>query len=641
MTDGPQERVERVGLLFVHGIGEQARFDHLKRSVAGLAELMTQAAPGSACSVVDRTAGWPHPPGVVDPAGVAPVGLSFRTGERRVLFDCHEVWWADLGGRSGLWDFLTFWVWGLGQWCAPIYKDLDAARLRPVGSKAEHDAERPPGVVLPRSVAGTAREPRARVQLVVASFATMLLGLTWVLVKRAFGAFLPAGSSPTLLVQYVGDVRNYEARAVPGDSALSDPGHPRRVGIRRRMVTEMVALGADPGIDRWYVLAHSLGTVVAYNGLTEIGHALPNYLPQDQWRRLPQALREDEGCRRRPSTDVPNMMPSRPLWLGDRDVINRPLLFERLRGVLTYGSPLEKFASLWPRIVATADDRSDGANPLGRCRWLNLRAPQDPIGDDLCRFTAEGTPELDGHVPTLEPRDTPAGVDYLVAHNRYLSPGEVFHRGPRAMQRRAVARWLLDDSGQVADDPTWGRWRQPLNLIVALVAIPALVLLAAAFWTTLAGGIALLVTGGADDFRWSGAFAAMVSAAWVIVDVTLAVLLFTGFWRWARESAFNRRGSEGSAHREPERAAYWRRVERLHGRQLAASMVLSLLALAAALLFLWFGVSLVANLLVPGITLLFVIVGILLQTGINAASDPKEAGEPASELRGEPRLASD
>jgi len=38
----------------------------------------------------------------------------------------------------------------------------------------------------------------------------------------------------TLIVRYVGDVRTYEARWTPGDSNLSDPGHPRRVAIRRR-----------------------------------------------------------------------------------------------------------------------------------------------------------------------------------------------------------------------------------------------------------------------------------------------------------------------------------------------------------------------------------------------------------------------
>ena len=38
-------------------------------------------------------------------------------------------------------------------------------------------------------------------------------------------------------------------------------------------------------------------------------------------------------------------------------------LFANLRGFLTYGSPLDKFSGLWPRIVATATDRTDGSAP--------------------------------------------------------------------------------------------------------------------------------------------------------------------------------------------------------------------------------------------------------------------------------------
>ena len=40
---------------------------------------------------------------------------------------------------------------------------------------------------------------------------------------------------------------------------------------------------------RWYILAHSLGSVAAWNGLMETEHCLPNYLDEARWRRLQEA----------------------------------------------------------------------------------------------------------------------------------------------------------------------------------------------------------------------------------------------------------------------------------------------------------------------------------------------------------------
>jgi hypothetical protein len=55
--------VERVGLLFVHGIGEQKRFEHLTSSVRQLAELIRCTDESAQVSVVDRTHDWKPPIG--------------------------------------------------------------------------------------------------------------------------------------------------------------------------------------------------------------------------------------------------------------------------------------------------------------------------------------------------------------------------------------------------------------------------------------------------------------------------------------------------------------------------------------------------------------------------------------------------
>jgi hypothetical protein len=79
-----------------------------------------------------------------------------------------------------------------------------------------------------------------------------------------------------IIVSYVGDVKLYQQDFwVRGDPPVSDRLHWPRVAIRRRAIHAMVEI-AQSDIDRWYVLAHSLGTVVAFNALTETEHSLPN-----------------------------------------------------------------------------------------------------------------------------------------------------------------------------------------------------------------------------------------------------------------------------------------------------------------------------------------------------------------------------
>jgi hypothetical protein len=555
-------RPERIGLLFVHGMGEQERWAHLHSSVVELAELLRHTGDDKASvSVVDRTAGWELPPDRPHPGGIAPITLQYRSAARRIDYDCHEVWWADLGERSGVGDAIRFWLWGLGQWLAPIYCELDAS----------HQSQAAPEMVhVPRSVAGDLRlEPWARLQLLLAALAALFVTCTWSLAKRLISGLSGVAPLPTLIVRYVGDVRLYETRATPGDSPVSDPGHPRRVAIRRRMVTQMVALGAGDH-DRWYVLAHSLGTVVAYNGLTETGHCLPNYLPQDQWERLPHRLKEDEGCLRRP--DVHAMMPSRPGWLGDHDVINRPELFRNLRGLLTYGSPLDKFAGLWPRIVATATDRKplDPQTPFSACEWVNLNAPTDPVAGALDSFAIKPT----GSTPTPINVRTSWSWAFGLSHIHYLRGFERYARSdPRAQQKLAIAQWLL---GAAAPEDN-GR----LGLGGRLLAFGVYVLMIVGLWLLTAVVLAF-VRAAVDSLVGAGAltFEALIRKSelvlpslGIIAGGAHGLILFCGLYRWIREARLNERLAVADERLD---------VARMLGRQHVAGLVVAALA---ALLF--------------------------------------------------------
>jgi hypothetical protein len=571
-------------LLFVHGVGEQKRFDHLRSSVLELAEVMRRV--GARATVVDRTASWSLPPGCPHPSGIAPIEL-LVVRDHTIVFDCHEVWWADLGTRSGPLDAIGFWLWGLGQWCAPIYRDVDITKLR--GHRGSDEEE--PIATLPRSVAGLWRELSARVQLLMAALAAAFIGTTWSLAKRLLGAVLGEAPSPNVIVQYLGDLRTYESRAAPGDSALTDPGYPRRVGIRRRMVTEMVAMGTRNR--DWYVLAHSLGTVVAYNGLTEIGHTLPNYLPRRQWDRLPAPFKRDKGARRRQDRQIGAMMPARPPWLAKEDVINRELLFARLKGFLTYGSPLDKFAGLWPLIVATATDRKPGARePIKHVRWVNLVAPTDPVAGGIDSFAGPLSPVL----PEPENLRTRWSWAVGLAHITYFAGFERFRAKPDAEQKKTIAQWLLGAQG-APDAGLFKRqhWLRSLYTFPFYLALIALIWAATAAvavfaWEAVSGltGHGLKVTS-LDAFcgRWRGLLLPVMA-------FYLLLIVAIGLFRWFREAGLNLRlamhDRKEALKAEPSDRlrAYWKTVVLMMRLSFAGSCI-ALLSAPAVALIAWYG----------------------------------------------------
>lgn len=574
---------ERIGLLFVHGIGEHKRWDHLKSSAHEFAELLLQCEDRAQVTVIDRTGDWERPAGDPDPDGLAPMTIIFTSASRRIDFDCHEVWWGDLGSPSGLFDVVTFWLWGLGQWGAPIYRELDASGLPK--NDAGHNKPISTMAKLPESVAGNlATEPPARLRLALAAMAAMFVGCTWSLAKRLFASALGTAPSPTLIVQYVGDVRTYESRAAPGDSAYTDPGRPRRVGIRRRMVREMVALGAGP-CDGWYVLAHSLGTVLAYNGLTETGHALPNYLTEEQWRRVPAGLKRDPNCERR--RDVHAMMPARPPWLADEDVISRPLLFEKLRGILTYGSPLDKFAGLWPRIVATATDQIDKTCPFpSHCRWLNLVSPSDPVAGTLESYGSAAGQRLENAIPPVENLRAPWNPGYGLSHIQYFAGMERSAADSRSRQKRALARWLLDPTHQVRDHPQSVLGRLLGGQVAYLVLVALLWVLATAFVVAVVNAADGLV--GNDSFDLASVVSGTGDWLSAVLAFVLAVILLSGLRRWARESALNvrlaRADKEADKEQTPERHRYWNRIIWMAKAHRTAGIVMAAIAVGAIVL---------------------------------------------------------
>jgi len=249
------------------------------------------------------------------------------------------------------------------------------------------------------------------------------------------------------IVNYLSAVKLYSQDSRAGGGPMDGPDEPPRAAIRRRMIRVMVDV-ARAGYSRWYILAHSLGTIVAWNGLMEIQQALPNYLDRECWKEL-------EGNPLRGTIDkdidVDAMLPSRPLWVAPNEIIKRDVLFEKFKGILTYGSPLERFCALWSAMIPinkVEDPFRSGTE------WVNVYDPTDPVGTWLSDFDPAETQAAPGHT-TLSPHNYPCRASPLLlySHICYLkAPKRETDDNENFLVNR-VAHWLVED-GSLAEKLT-------------------------------------------------------------------------------------------------------------------------------------------------------------------------------------------
>ena len=200
---------------------------------------------------------------------------------------------------------------------------------------------------------------------------------------------------------------------------------------------------------------------------------------------------------------VDDMRPPRPNWLHDADVIDRAKLFQKLKGLLTYGSPLDKFAFLWPCTVPL--NKTGAVFPPG-FEWINVYDNTDPIAASLEAFAPEKTNPPPGKT-VAEPQNFAfrAHPLLLISHIKYLAFKK--HQSGRLVNQ--VAQWLL--RGESFQRPKLGTqgWLTPSGerfritwrivqwgvVAIALSAIVALWLdpVIQPLWPSLPGGDAVTV----------------------------------------------------------------------------------------------------------------------------------------------------
>ncbi|MBW8055431.1 MAG: hypothetical protein V3T12_08645 [Acidiferrobacterales bacterium] len=429
------ERVERIGIIVVHGVGEQKRFEYLEAIASNLCKALAknrrrqphiQLRYGDQGPRLALNSSWRDAPALVrwrKPGG-GWIEVNFR-----------EVHWADL-------DMPKTW----GRWVKLIGWALGVSGVRlylqgRVGAPRQH------GMCAPKGLSVLERlRVRASLFLVSLFFLFMLVTLNvvrWLLNRVSLRiAFL--NNMHDLIYNYLGDVKLYQDWFPRSDERIETVGEKSRVAIRRRMIRVLVQTANEVAagrMDGYYVFAHSLGTVAAFNALMETDLALANYLTEAEWNDLPSSLKK------KVTKALPkHPMPQRPPWLdqpkagGRHDAIDRKRLFQGLRGFLTLGSPLDKFASLWPAIVPVNSEAIGPARP-----WINVADVQDIVAGRLDKFPvckpAAGTGGL-----ALRNIDWAAEWSLATAHTSYW---KVRRKTDRLMD--CVVLWL--EGGRFQDPP--------------------------------------------------------------------------------------------------------------------------------------------------------------------------------------------
>jgi hypothetical protein len=441
---------KRIGILVIHGVGEQTRFEHLEALAGNLFKALSQDPARKPQIQIRRGDHAPlHAPR--ESWRDVPVIVSWWSREVNGWIEAHfhEVTWADLDMPDSVSNWLRLVGWSLAM---PGIRLVDSTRT--FQARRQH-------VCVPVRLS-VGRQLFVRLQLFGVSllFFLMLVSInmfSWVL-RRLSIQLAPIERARGIIYDYLGDVKLYQDWAIR-DDGLEALGEKSRAAIQRRAVRALAAMAGvvlQGRLDEYYLFAHSLGTVIAFNALMELGVTLPNYFNEEEWAELPQALKAQAGY------DAPDpQKPRRPHWLGKRDAVDRAVLFAGLKGVLTMGSPLNKFAAMWPAIVPV--NREALARPVP---WVNVADRQDIVAGNRISLFRSCDDRRPDDIAGLRLRNVPWAdrLSLFTAHTSYwkadFTPsnplgrvqGRLTGKHPQRLMNRLIP-WLETGDGGRFDPP--------------------------------------------------------------------------------------------------------------------------------------------------------------------------------------------
>ena len=458
------ETMEKVGILLVHGIGETKKFEHIEEVARNIATSLLDDGNLDVRIIINTSENarfrgdqqiW-----LADNEDPVIIEVKERAPNQNEVIKItqlcfREVWWADIGKSNTLSSRLSFWKWGLSLWSKEQYLGKKEKNRQAEKGFVENDFGVLDQVHLPITVSKK-RIPNItlfdRLRFFVVSWVVLLILPLLSFLSVILRQFLGFNIRPDIMVQYLGDIKHYQQKKREGSGYLIDIDQPLRVSMRRRMVKGLVKMGLSD-YQRWYVMAHSLGTVLAFNGLMEPDAALPNYLSKSLWDEYKEHcsnLKDPENLNCRSTTNpltkkqARQMFPRRPAWLKLEDIISRKILFKNLKGFMTYGSPLSKFAVVWPAIVPINKNNEVFSSDF---QWVNVYDPTDPVADKTKYFDLENY----GGKPVLEIAYKAESI-HLSSHIKYLTYTK--RKNPLVTH---VAYWLLKGNDfQPPHTKTWG-----------------------------------------------------------------------------------------------------------------------------------------------------------------------------------------
>ena len=537
------KRLERIGIIVVHGVGEQRRFEFLESFASNLYKAISklsgrephiQIRHGDQVPRLSPEHSWRE----------APVLVRWKKadgGEIEAAF--REVHWADLDLSRTWRRWVKLVGWSLG---------ISGVRLfvrSGVGKPEEHGMCPP----IPLNIW---RRLLVRLQLFIVSL-MFLVALTTIdlfrwIVRRLSFRWQWLESARILIYNYLGDVKLYQDWFAHRGERMETLGEKSRVAIRRRMIRALVQIAKEiesRQLDGYYIFAHSLGTVVAFNGLMETDLALPNYLTQEEWLGLPAVLK-NKVAKPLPEYQMPKRAPwlDKPKTAGKHDAINRKRLFQGLRGFLTIGSPLDKFAALWPAIVPV-NGASIGAIP-GGAPWFNVADVQDIVAGKLDQFApCKRAPDIGGL--KLKNFDWGDQLFFFLAHTSYWKAS----KGKRQRLIDRIVPWIEGASLRAPDNalsPFLARVIYWFSL--GIVGLLLLWLLAYGVWGILNRASSFfdepLLSGASRQWLESlgliGHYAdAIVPTMFFLFVVGVAIVVACSVVRWLWETAKFRRPNDG------------------------------------------------------------------------------------------------
>ena len=214
-----------------------------------------------------------------------------------------------------------------------------------------------------------------RCQLALLSVIFIFLLLT--LRALTFAIYRLSGKRPTwgeFIHEYLGDVQLFVSERIRQDS-IETSDKKSREAMRVRFWNAYSHASVEDN-DELILVTHSLGTVVTFNALMEPGDRILGQYVTD--RELREKLIH--------------------LWKGNGSP-KREKVLDKLKAWFTLGSPLDKFAAIWPRTIPINVDESDPPVAIAgqpqtaihyqrQIPWINVHDILDIIGAKLNNFAA-------------------------------------------------------------------------------------------------------------------------------------------------------------------------------------------------------------------------------------------------------------